>query len=363
MDNAIVVDYGSHTTKAGSASNFPNDKEPSIITPTAVEVAPLGTDLTGDSQTRYPVQKGKIVDFDQFESMLHYLVYDLSGWAYGDEGSIVLVEPLLTPKGDREQLAQLCFEVFNVSGLFFQDSSSLALYAVGKLAGCVVDLGDGKIDVATVSEGNVHSPGVRRLDYSLRDVTSLLQKLLEQSGQPGLSQQQLEQVKALACKAADSEADYAALQSSPPEPQVFKLPDGTDVTIGSEGYTLAEAVLQPSLLGVSSAGILDAMVDSVYAHPDAAFRKLLCENMYVCGGGSAAPHLPQRIARDMRLHMPPTVQPFICPTPEYMPPSTGRFAPWIGGAILAKVVQQQNQYLIKSDYEEAGPYCVHRKCS
>lgn len=38
-------------------------------------------------------------------------------------------------------MAQLAFEVFNVSGLYFADEPVLSLYAVGKSSGLVVDIG------------------------------------------------------------------------------------------------------------------------------------------------------------------------------------------------------------------------------
>ena len=45
---------------------------------------------------------------------------------------------------DREQLAQLAFQVFNVSGLFFADQALLSLYSVGKSTGLVIDFGHTK---------------------------------------------------------------------------------------------------------------------------------------------------------------------------------------------------------------------------
>ena len=48
--------------------------------------------------------------------------------------------------------------------------------------------------------------------------------------------------------------------------------------------------------------------------------------------------------------------------PEYMPENTMQFASWVGGAIAAKVVFQQNQHITKGDYDERGPFVVHRKC-
>lgn len=66
------------------------------------------------------------------------------GWPVGEEGNLLVAEPLFTGRTDREQLAQLAFEVFNVSGLFVCDEPVLALYAVGKLTGTVVDIGHDK---------------------------------------------------------------------------------------------------------------------------------------------------------------------------------------------------------------------------
>ena len=47
-------------------------------------------------------------------------------------------------QADREQLTQLLFEKFNLDGLFLCDAPVLALYALGKVNGCVVDVGHHK---------------------------------------------------------------------------------------------------------------------------------------------------------------------------------------------------------------------------
>ena len=74
------------------------------------------------------------------------------GWQTGDEGNILVTEPLGTSKLDRERMTQLMFEEFNVAGLFMADQPVLSLYALGKLTGCVIDIGHGKT-------GTQRSPG------------------------------------------------------------------------------------------------------------------------------------------------------------------------------------------------------------
>lgn len=45
----------------------------------------------------------------------------------------------------REQLVQLMFETFNISGFYASEQAVLSLYAVGRISGCTVDIGHGKI--------------------------------------------------------------------------------------------------------------------------------------------------------------------------------------------------------------------------
>lgn len=45
----------------------------------------------------------------------------------------------------REQLVQLMFEKFNISGFYASEQAVLSLYAVGRISGCTVDIGHGKM--------------------------------------------------------------------------------------------------------------------------------------------------------------------------------------------------------------------------
>ena len=47
---------------------------------------------------------------------------------------------------------------------------------------------------------------------------------------------------------------------------------------------------------------------------------------------------------------------------ELSPSTAARYASWMGGAVLSKVVFQQGHAIGKFDYDEVGPAVVHRKC-
>lgn len=158
MDSIVCLDYGSHTIKAGVATNIPSADDPRVVTPSAVVV----TATNGTHDTRRPINAGAITDSQGFERLLNYILYELLGRVYGEEGPLLVGEPLFAPKRDRELLAHLAFEVFNVPGLFLQDTASLSLYAVGRLQGCVVELGHGKCDVAAIQDGQTLHTSTRR---------------------------------------------------------------------------------------------------------------------------------------------------------------------------------------------------------
>lgn len=52
---------------------------------------------------------------------------------------------ILFGQAAREQLVQLMFETFNISGFYASEQAVLSLYAVGRISGCTVDIGHGKI--------------------------------------------------------------------------------------------------------------------------------------------------------------------------------------------------------------------------
>ena len=53
------------------------------------------------------------------------------------------------------------------------------------------------------------------------------------------------------------------------------LPDGQSITIQGEGHQLAQALLNPSLLGKDLSDLPSATVTQIMQHPDGPTRKVL----------------------------------------------------------------------------------------
>ncbi|CAH2003271.1 unnamed protein product [Acanthoscelides obtectus] len=179
---ACVIDVGTGYTKLGFADN----KEPQFIIPSAIaikETAKVGDttsrrlnkgvedldffigdeafDATGYS-VKYPVRHGLVEDWDLMEKFLEQCIFKYLR-AEPEDHYFLLTEPPLNTPENREYLAEIMFESFNVPGLYIAVQAVLALAASWTninvedrcLTGVVIDSGDGVTHVIPVVSNNV----------------------------------------------------------------------------------------------------------------------------------------------------------------------------------------------------------------
>ena len=149
LGRTVVVDYGSDALKAGRARDVPSEGALSCVTPALVEVrsprhASLAAPPDGGAWPRVPAVKGgRVADIDALEALLHHALYGRLRWAPGREDCLVVVEPVLAGRAEREAVARLAFEALHVPGLFVADAAACALAACNRQAGLVIDVGHG----------------------------------------------------------------------------------------------------------------------------------------------------------------------------------------------------------------------------
>ena len=86
------------------------------------------------------------------------------------------------------------------------------------------------------------------------------------------------------------------------------------------------------------------------------------ESVFICGGGSAVSGVGPRLLQDISSNLLPSMQPVLCPLPEYMPEHASKVAAIMGAAVLSKAVFAQNHHINRTEYDEYGPSLIHRKC-
>jgi len=126
------------------------------------------------------MEHGSVKDWNEMEHIYRYIFDQLK--VNPKEHPILLTEPPLNPVQNRQKLAEMMFETFNVPSLFFQSTSVLSLYARGMTTGVVLDVGDGVSSASAIYEGYSIKNATQRSDLGGRDVTQHLMQLLRRAG-------------------------------------------------------------------------------------------------------------------------------------------------------------------------------------
>jgi centractin len=151
---------------------------------------------------------------------------------------VLLTEPPLNPRENRDTAAQILFETFNVPALYTSVQAVLSLYASGKTTGIVLDSGDGVSHAVPVFQGFAIPNSIRRIDVAGRDVTEHLQQLLRKSGRVFHTSAEKETVKHIkevcgyvALDPAKEEKEWAGAARSDTKSIEYTLPDGQKLKV------------------------------------------------------------------------------------------------------------------------------------
>ncbi|GCB69376.1 hypothetical protein scyTo_0013963 [Scyliorhinus torazame] len=298
-----------------------------------------------------PTRQGIIVDWAAAEELLRHVFYeDLK--VSPEERAVLISDPPLSPTTNREQIAELLFERFNVPAMYISYQSVLAVYSYGKTTGLVVDSGDGVTHSVPVHEGYNLPDSISRIDLGGHDLTTYLIKLLSEAGNAFHEKGRyiVEDIKQKCCYVAvDCPGDEATRLVN------YELPDGHVITVGTERFTCPEALFNPSAMGSNQEGI-HIMTSNSLKKVQPQVRQLMYDNVLLSGGSTLFRGFNVRFCKEIFPLAPDDLKTKIHALPER------KFAVWIGGSILASLHAFQSMWIHQADYTEHGPLIVHRRC-
>ena len=390
----IIIDNGTGYCKVGLSC----DEIPKVVFPSCVGYPKysqgmicsdekkdffIGHDAIrkrGVLKLNYPIEHGVVNNWDEMEKIWgHAFTNELR--VAPEEHNIILTEAPMNPKENREKMAQIMFETFNVPGLYIFIQAVLSLISSGKVTGIVLDSGDGVTHAVPIFENYSLSHAILRLDIAGRDLTEYMMKLLYETGNRFNTTAEKEIVKNIKEKSC-----YVALNFEEEMEIVdsynYELPDGSHVIIKDQRIRCPEALFKPSLLGKEGGGIAEMCHLSI-EKCDIDLKKELYYNILLSGGNSMLKGLSKRLNKEITEIL-RSQERFI--DTRVLPKDENdknieienenenqgqksikieydiKYAVWQGGAVASKLPNFESNWITRTEYEEAGATIVHRKC-
>ena len=148
---------------------------------------------------------------------------------------------------------------------------------------------------------------------------------------------------------------YVAYKNSNQNEKSYELPDGQNITVGSQRFRCPEALFKPMLMGRELPGFHEISYNSIMKC-DVDIRKDLYSNIVMSGGTTMYPGIPERLSKEVTALAPSTMK------IKVVAPAERKFLVWIGGSILSSLSTFQTMWISKEEYHEVGASIVHRKC-
>eukprot|EP01084_Bolivina_argentea_P160590 279634_1 len=402
-DQAVVIDNGSATIKAG----FAGDDAPRVDFPTVIgrpisnfnaiecHIGDKAINNKHKLSLSYPIEHGIITNWDDIEQIWSN-TFSNKLKINSEQHAVLTADPPLNPKANREKATQIMFESFNVPQYYTGTQQVLSLYASGRTTGIVLDAGY-NIYIVPIYEGYAEPHATLRQDIGGKDVTQYLKKLiLKNNNQSSLDikfddfRKMKEQYAYVAENGVENElrkpmcdptciisgylreihSGFTSVDIENICNQYFgesnkyircknkyKLPDGKVIKFSDEMFNCTEIFFNPKLIEQDDMEGIDRLLFSSIMKLDVSLRKDMYFNVILSGGTSLLPAFGTRIKNKIKTLAPDSM------TIKVSVPAECKYSAWIGGSILCSLSTFQEMWITKQEYDECGPSIVHEKCT
>ena len=363
--SSIIIDIGSGLMKAG----FGGEDGPRNIFNSIVGIPKMaGLKVGMEQKERYvgdeaisnlefmnyfpPVKRGEVVDWDKFETLMHYLLYTEIE-VVPEEMSVLVTETPLSSKENRAKISELLFGKFNVEKCHIANSSMLGLLAYGKTSGIVVDSGFNTTSTVPIYEGFPLPYGSMKINLGGEDLSlklfDLIKNRIDHSYKTIKGRLLADDIK--------EKHGYISLNNEEEgqEEIIYILPDKKELKLGNELFKCNDILFNPGensdLMGISK-----MVVDSLKLC-DEDVKNDINESVCLIGGNTLLKNFPEKLRTELsdNKDMGSFNLSFV---PER------QFSSWIGGSIMSSLDNFQYMWVTKEEFDEKGKtlIAIDSKC-
>ncbi|TCD71330.1 NuA4 histone acetyltransferase subunit [Steccherinum ochraceum] len=345
----------------------------------------------------HPVKNSMIEDFAAIPALITHAFRDVMRCEISDH-PVLVTEPAWNTTANRERMAEIMFEEFNVPAFYIANTGVLNAFAAGKGSALVIDIGRSTASVTPVVDGFVLRKGLTHSGLP-QLVEANAQHILTNPGanRPGIqllphqlisSKQAVEPGAAPRFTLREDRATGTTdtwrnwYESREVEDWVqsvggvldqgwneqaavtrgarhYEFPTGYNYYFGPERFNIGEQFFTHSAsLASKNQNLplpLPTLISTSLAACDQDLRQVLVGNVVLTGGGSLFSGLSDRLANELQRNFPHVK--------IHAPgnPSERRFGAWLGGSILASLGSFQQLWVSKEEWQEHGKAIISQR--
>ncbi|KAJ5075858.1 actin-7-related [Anaeramoeba ignava] len=357
--NAVVIDQGSNSIKAGFAGeNLPRIKLPNLIGKTIKNEYYIGNETISNQELslEYITKNGRIKNWDFFEKIYTHLFYKELNIEPSDK-PILITEPIFESKAQKEHLTQIFIETFDVPSIAFELQPILTLIGLNKKTGVVVDIGDELTQILPIYDGKFSTNyKLPFYQYGGKNITKYLMKIMKKSGYYFSSTIDFEIVKKikenLGYISQDYEQELEISKQSNQCEKSFNFEADKEVILNSARFECAESFFQPLRFYIDQPSIQQSILTSIELF-EPNIQNILLSNIILSGGTTMMNGFEDRLRKEL-IDLSGNQNVFISSQ------MNNDILPWIGGSIFSGFPEFSQISLKKEEYEEFGPSRIHK---
>lgn len=290
----------------------------------------------------YPMADGLVSNWDLMEkywnhSIYHYLKCDPENHYF------ILTEPPMNPPENRENIAEIFFETFNVAGLYIGVQATFSLMgeqfnvyntkknqkekddeylkAVKSVTGIVIDSGDGVTHVVPVCDGYVLGSNIKHIPIAGRKISRFMMEMIKDRNENIKSEDLLyltmEAKENYGYLCNDIVKEFAKFDEKSYD-EITKMYNFTDkkfkkmtgigkiskqpysVDLGYELFMGPEAFFSPEIIDKNFTMPLDEVIDLTIQSCPVDYRRRLYSNIVLSGGSTRFKNFEKRLQKELQ---------------------------------------------------------------